>query len=71
MMSLLIAEDRFEPFAKFKQPYHGEVFRLEELEDLVSEYGFPHETDLNNIEYGNRIIAAQIWDYSLLEPYTL
>jgi hypothetical protein len=71
MMSLLIAEDRFESFAKFKQPYHGEVFRLEELEDLVSEYGFPDESDPNNIEYGNPIIEAQIWDYSLLELYTL
>ncbi len=69
MMSLLIAEDRYEPFAKFKQPYHGEVYRLEELGDLVGEYGFPDESNPKNIEYGNRIIEAQIWDYALLAPY--
>jgi hypothetical protein len=69
MMSLLIAEDRFEPFAKFKQPYHGEVFRLEELEEMVTAYGFPDESDPKNLEYGNRIIEAQIWDLSLLDPY--
>lgn len=70
MMSMLIAEDRHAPFAKFKQPYHGEVFRLEELQELISEYGFPDENDPKNLEYGNRIIEAQIWDLSLLEPYT-
>jgi hypothetical protein len=69
MMSLLIAEDRYEPFAKFKQPYHGEVYRLEELLGLVAEYGLPDESDPENIEYGNRIIEAQIWDLSALKPY--
>lgn len=69
MTSLLIAEDRFEPFAKYKQPYHGEVFRLEELEGLIAQYGFPDEDDPTNREYGNRIIEAQLWDLELLEPY--
>ncbi len=69
MTSLLIAEDRFEPFAKFKQPYHGEVFRLDELSRLIEQYGFPDENDPTNQEYGNRIIEAQIWDVKLLEPY--
>ena len=69
MMSLLIAEDRFEPFMKFKQPYHGEVFRLDELPELIDTYGFPDEDDPDNQEYGNRIIEAQVWDIELLEPY--
>jgi hypothetical protein len=69
MMSYLIAEDRFEPFAKFKMPYHGEVFRLDELDELISAYGMPDENDPKNLEYGNRIIEAQIWDMAPLEQY--
>lgn len=69
MMSYLIAEDRFEPFAKFKMPYHGEVFCLNEIEALISKYGMPDETDPTNIEHGNRIIEAQVWDLSLLEDF--
>lgn len=66
MMSFLIAEDRFEPFAKFKQPYHGQVFTLREIRELVLKLGFPDESDPRNLEYGNRIIEAQVWDLELL-----
>ena len=69
MMSLLIAEDRYEPFARFKMPYHGEVFRLEELHGLIADYGLPDESDPRNLEYGNRIIEAQIWDLAPLMPH--
>jgi len=69
MMSLLIAEDRFEPFRKYKQPYHGEVYRLEELSVLIEQYGFPDGDDPTNQEYGNRLIEAQVWDLSVLEPF--
>lgn len=66
MMSYLIAEDRFEPFAQFKMPYHGEVFTLAEIQGIVREYGMPDEEDPQNIEHGNRIIEAQVWDVALL-----
>lgn len=69
MMSLLIAEDRYPPFQQFKQPYHGKLYRLSELEDLVATYGVPDETDPRNLEYGNRLIEAQIWDLAPLVPY--
>lgn len=69
MMSLLIAEDRFEPFAQFKQPCHGELYLLEELPELIRRYGLPDEEDPRNLEYGNRIIEAQIWDLDPLQSY--
>ncbi|MEM7080033.1 MAG: hypothetical protein AAF513_15535 [Pseudomonadota bacterium] len=67
MMSYLIFEDRFEPFAKFKMPYHGEVFLRHELAGLIDSYGLPDESDPRNIEHGNRIIEAQVWDLELLK----
>lgn len=70
MMSYLIAEDRYEPFAKYKMPYHGEVYRLEEVEQLVKEYGMPDETDSINLEYGNRIVEAQVWDLDILRRFS-
>ena len=69
MMSYLIAEDRFEPFSKFKMPYHGDIYRLNEIAEVVAEYGMPDEEDPDNIEHGNRIIEAQIWDLAPLLPY--
>jgi len=69
MMSMLIAENRYEPFAKFKRPYHGKVFMLSELVQLVEEYGFPNEEDAENLEHGNRIIEAQIWDLAVIEDH--
>ena len=69
MMSYLIAEDRFEPFAKFRKPYHGEVFTLDEIEGVIEEHGMPDEEDPNNIEHGNRIIEAQIWDLEILQQH--
>ena len=55
MMSLLIAEDRFEPFARFKQPYHGEVFRLEELGTSSLSMGSPTKPTktISNTETGS------------------
>lgn len=70
MMSLLIAEDRFEPFAKFKQPYHGRVYRLEELANPIEQYGMPDQDDPINQEYGNRLVEAQVWDLNLLSHHT-
>lgn len=69
MMSYLIAEDRYEPFAKFKMPYHGEVFRLSEIVEVIAQYGMPDERDPANIEHGNRIIEAQVWDLAPLGSY--
>ena len=56
-------------FAQFKMPYHGDVFRLSELADLISTYGLPDEDDPENQTYGNRIIEAQVWDLSPLVKY--
>jgi len=47
-------------------PYHGEVFTLAEIQGIVREYGMPDEEDPQNIEHGNRIIEAQVWDVALL-----
>lgn len=69
MTSLLIAEDHFEPFRRYKRPYHGEVFRLEELAGLIAEHGLPDEDDPENQSWGNRIVEAQVWDLDLLAPY--
>ena len=69
MMSMLLAEERYEPFRKYKMPYHGQVYLRSELPQLIAEYGMPDETDEQNIEYGNRIIEAQIWDLEPLSKY--
>lgn len=70
MMSMLLAEDRYPPFAKYKQPYHGKLFVRSELEQLVEEYGFPDEGDAENLEHGNRIIEVQVWDSSVIERHS-
>ena len=69
MLSMFIAEDRSEPFKKFKKPYHGKVFTKPELGNVIEKYGLPDETDRNNINYGNYIIEAQIWDLEVIEKY--
>ena len=44
-----------------------EVFTLDEIESVIEEHGMPDEEDPNNIEHGNRIIEAQIWDLEKLQ----
>jgi hypothetical protein len=41
-----------------------------ELEQLIEAYGFPYEGDAENLEHGNRIIEAQVWDLSGCERHS-
>jgi hypothetical protein len=49
--------------ARERKPYHGEVFTLAEIKDIVAAYGLPGErwkTDLS-MRY-DRFIEVQVWD---------
>ena len=56
------------------RPYHGKVFRIEELEDIVAAYGFPKDDESR--EYGNyaneefeKFIEVQIWSDEPVKEY--
>ena len=69
MTSLLMAEDRFEPYRPYKQPHHGQVFTLAELTALVARIGLPDPNDATNQRYGNLIVEAQLWSERPLRPW--
>lgn len=51
------------------RPYHGQVFTLDEIEDVVSEYGKPGaERDRSASRY-DTFIEVQIWDDKPLREY--
>jgi hypothetical protein len=52
------------------RPYHGQVFRLDELEDLVSQHGLPGERWRDDPECRFDVyIEAQVWDDRPLRAY--
>lgn len=47
---------------KFKMPYHGKVFTLSEIINLIQEYGFPADETGYTSRYGYpKYIEAQVW----------
>jgi hypothetical protein len=54
---------------KDRKPYHGQVFTLDEIENVVSEYGIPGKViDRAGSRY-DTFIEVQIWDENPLRKY--
>lgn len=55
------------------QPYHGQVFTLDEIERVVSKYGMPESAPESAIDGAksryDTFIEAQIWDENPLRKY--
>ncbi len=44
-----------------RKPYHGQVFTLSEIRDVVAALGMPKRTDFGSLA-GDRFIEVQLWD---------
>ena len=53
------------------KPYRGQVYRLEELPDLVLQFGLPQEWNPDGKLGPDRYIEAQIWDDTPLIPHLI
>ena len=51
------------------RPYRGQVYRIEELGDLIHRYGLPQECNPNGERGPDRYIEAQIWDNAPLRSF--
>jgi hypothetical protein len=45
-----------------RKPYHGKVFSLSEIKQVVREFGCPHNSKQNPAAFGERFIEMQVWD---------
>ena len=66
--------DSYVAFSNNSKPYHGKVFILEELEDVVNKYGLPvDDTSLNYEKYWTgdfeKYIEFQVWDDNIVKPF--
>ena len=58
------------PYTHLRKPFHEQVFRIEELESLVAEYGLPRERWREDETYKyHYYIEAQIWDDESLRAF--
>ena len=53
------------------KPYRGQVFRLEELPNLVLQFGLPQDRNPDGSGGPDRYIEAQIWDDAPLHKYLI
>ena len=67
LISTLLAEDP--KWKDRRKPYHGRVFTLEEVPDLVAEFGMPDEEDPKRFEIDEHLIEAQVWDMKPIQDY--
>ena len=60
------------PAMRYKdgKPYRGQVFRLEEIADIVLQFGLPQIWNPEGSFGPDRYIEAQIWDDEPLKEYT-
>jgi hypothetical protein len=52
-----------------RRPYHGQVFTLDEIESVVSEYGMPVKAIDGSGPHYDTFIEVQIWDENPLREY--
>lgn len=59
-----------EDHAHDRQAYHGRVFGLEEIEDVVAEFGMPgHRWKVDPSMRHDRFIEVQVWDKRPIERF--
>lgn len=51
-------------FAAYRKPHNGQVFLLEEIKELINDYGLPTEEQWQSIETMkyDRYVEVQVWD---------
>jgi len=50
-----------------RRPYHGEVFRLEEIEAVIDRYGWPNEPEGRELRSNyDKSVEVQVWDHAPL-----
>jgi hypothetical protein len=49
--------------------YRGEIYLVEEIANIISEYGFPHEWNKDGKLAPERYIEVQVWDDDILKQY--
>jgi len=60
-------------FATYRKEYNGQVFLLNEMEDLIRKFGLPTEEKWKTEEKMNydRYIEVQVWDDLIVNEYKL
>lgn len=51
------------------KPYRGQVYRMQDLEALIQQYGLPQDWNPDGRLGPDRYIEAQVWDDAPLHPY--
>ena len=53
-----------------RKPYHGQVFTLREIEDVIARFGMPgHQGQTAPLKTHDRFIEVQVWDDRPLRRY--
>jgi len=60
-------------YAAYRKEYNGQVFLLNEMDDLITKYGLPTEEKWKTEEKMNydRYIEVQVWDDLIVNEYKL
>jgi len=69
MISFQLAEE--DQFRDKRKSCNGQVFILEELQELIDQYGLPSEEKWKNdpAHHFDRYVEVQIWDYEPIQQY--
>ena len=51
------------------KPYRGQVYRLDELPELIQQFGLPQDWNADGKLGPERYVEAQVWDDEPLRPY--
>ena len=52
-----------------RRSYHGQVFTMGEVQDLVRRFGMPRRDDFVAFGHADRFIEVQVWDERPLRPF--
>lgn len=50
--------------------YHGQVFTLQEIGNVIEEFGWPRSNEFEGNNYIDEMIEAQLWDDEPIERFT-
>lgn len=68
MVSFEIVENA--ALRKYLKPFHGKLYRKDQIEEIVKEYGLPGELwKKNDVYFFDRCIEVQIWDDAILAQF--
>jgi len=67
LISMILAESP--KWESRRRPYHGNVYTLQEIGDVIATFGMPDESDPARFEIDEHLIEAQIWDIEPLKRF--